>query len=78
MTILDQLAEHARARVHEADQTLPRAQLQAQALKLPKGNFAFEHALKKADFAFVSRQKQLPERNYRDRFYSVYPQGFFR
>lgn len=58
MTILDQLAAHARARVHEANQTLPRAQLQAQALNLPKGNFAFEHALKKADLAFICECKK--------------------
>lgn len=58
MTILDQLAAHARARVYEANQTLPRAQLQAQVLDLPKGNFAFEQALKKADLAFICECKK--------------------
>lgn len=58
MTILDQLAEHARERVEIAKQNVPLAQLKQQALSAPKGNFAFEKALKKPGMAFICECKK--------------------
>ena len=58
MTILDQLAEHARERVERAKQSEPPAQLKQQALSAPKGDFAFEKALKKPGMACGSRSGQ--------------------
>ena len=53
MTILDQLAERARERVARARAILPTDEIRAQALALPKGNFAFEQALKKPGISFI-------------------------
>ena len=58
MTILDQLAAHARARVAEAKQKLPLEKLRQQALASEKGNFAFENALKKQDISFLCECKK--------------------
>ena len=58
MTILDQLAEHAKERVREANKIIPRPEMRAQALALPKGNFAFENALKTEDIAFICECKK--------------------
>jgi indole-3-glycerol phosphate synthase len=58
MTILDQLAAHARERVRAAMETVPLAQLQAAACAMPKGEFAFERALKKPDIAFICECKK--------------------
>lgn len=58
MTILDQLAEHACERVEIAKQSVPPAQLKQQALSAPKGNFAFEKALKKPGMAFICECKK--------------------
>ena len=58
MTILDQLAAHARARVSEAKKKLPLRQLAQQALASEKGSFAFEQALKKQDIAFICECKK--------------------
>lgn len=58
MTILDQLAEHARERVEIAKQSVPPAQLRQQALSAPKGDFAFEKALKKLGMAFICECKK--------------------
>ena len=58
MTILDQLAEHARERVEIAKQSVPPAQLKQQALYAPKGDFAFEKALKKPGMAFICECKK--------------------
>lgn len=58
MTILDQLAEHARERVEIAKQSVPPAQLKQQALSAPKGDFAFEKALKKPGMAFICECKK--------------------
>ena len=41
MTILDQLAEHARERVAEAKEKRPLERIRQQALSVPKGNFCF-------------------------------------
>ena len=58
MTILEQLAAHARARVTEAKKKLPLRQLAQQALASANGSFAFEQALKKQDIAFICECKK--------------------
>lgn len=58
MTILEQLAEHARGRVYEANKRIPLAQMRTRALNLPKGSFAFENALKTEDIAFICECKK--------------------
>lgn len=56
--ILEQLAEHARGRVYEANKKIPRAEIRRLALNLPRGNFAFENALKTEDLAFICECKK--------------------
>lgn len=58
MTILDQFADHARERVAAAKQVLPPARLKEQACNLPKGDFAFEKALKKDGISFICECKK--------------------
>ena len=58
MTILDELAAHARERSAAAQALRPLAEVQAAALALPKGDFAFERALKKDDIAFICECKR--------------------
>lgn len=58
MTILDQLAEYARERVAEAKKKIPLEEIKRQALSLPKGNFAFENALKKPGVSFICECKK--------------------
>lgn len=58
MTILDQLAGHARRRIEEAKQTVPLEVLRRQALALPKGDFAFEKALRKDGLSFICECKK--------------------
>lgn len=58
MTILDQLAEHARIRTEEAKKQVSLETIKEQALSLPKGTFAFEKALKKEDIAFICECKK--------------------
>ena len=58
MTILDQLADHARLRVAEAKKVLPPAELERQALALPKGNFGLEQALGKEGISFICECKK--------------------
>ena len=58
MTILDQLAEHARERVAEAKKKTPLEEIRRQALSLPKGDFAFENALKKSGISFICEYKK--------------------
>lgn len=58
MTILDELAAHARERSAAAQALRPLAEVQAAALALPKGDFAFERALKKDDIAFICECKK--------------------
>ena len=58
MTILDRLADHARARVAEAKRRLPLAELRRRAMEAPKGTFAFEAALKKPGLAFICECKK--------------------
>ncbi|MBQ9239592.1 MAG: indole-3-glycerol phosphate synthase TrpC [Treponema sp.] len=58
MTILDRLAEHARQRVIEAEEKLPLERIKQQALSAPKGDFAFENALKQPDISFICECKK--------------------
>ena len=58
MTILDQLAAHARERVAEAKQRIPLAEIRRQAFSRPKGNAAFENALKKEGISFICECKK--------------------
>lgn len=58
MTILDQLAEHARARVAAAKQIKPLSAIQREALQLPKGDFPFERALGRDGLAFICECKK--------------------
>lgn len=58
MTILDQLASHARERTEKAKSVLPLAEIRGKALSLSKGDFGFETALKKPDIAFICECKK--------------------
>ena len=58
MTILDQLAGHARERVAEEKKIIPSKEIKRQALSLPKGNFAFESARRKPDISFICECKK--------------------
>lgn len=58
MTILDQLAGHARRRIEAAKQAIPLEALRRQALALPKGDFAFEKALRKDGLSFICECKK--------------------
>lgn len=58
MTILDQLANHARERVENTKKTFPPEKLKQQALALPQGNFTFENALKKEGLSFICECKK--------------------
>lgn len=58
MTILEQLAAHARERVVGAKKKLSLAQIRQQALSLPKGSFDFENALKKPGISFICECKK--------------------
>ncbi|MBQ4256883.1 MAG: indole-3-glycerol phosphate synthase TrpC [Oscillospiraceae bacterium] len=57
-TILDTLAQHAADRVAAAKQHRSLASLRADAEALPKGDFAFERALKTDDIAFICECKK--------------------
>lgn len=58
MTILNELSEHAKERVQNAVQRISRQEIQAKALALPKGKFAFEDALKKEGLSFICECKK--------------------
>lgn len=57
-TILDELANYARIRVEKAKAVKSAEEVKTAALALPKGNFAFEKALKKDDIAFICECKK--------------------
>lgn len=57
MTILDQLADHARKRVADQKKKTSLEAIKKQALDLPKGHFAFENALKKPGLSFICECK---------------------
>jgi indole-3-glycerol phosphate synthase/phosphoribosylanthranilate isomerase len=58
MTILDELAEHARERVEEAKKRVSLREIKEKAEAMPKGNFEFEKALKKEDISFICECKK--------------------
>lgn len=58
MTILDQLADHARERVSEAKRKMSPKDLKQQALSMQKGSFAFEKALRKDGISFICECKK--------------------
>ena len=58
MTILDQLAGHARERVAASKSAVPLEELRRQALSLPKGDFGFEKALRKDGLSFICECKR--------------------
>jgi indole-3-glycerol phosphate synthase len=58
MTILDELAAHARERVAAAKREIPPEAIRRQAMTLPKGDFAFENALKKPGVSFICECKK--------------------
>lgn len=58
MTILDQLAEYARERTEQAKKKIRLEELRRQVLSLPKGNLAFENALRTPDISFICECKK--------------------
>ncbi|MBR5422168.1 MAG: indole-3-glycerol phosphate synthase TrpC [Lachnospiraceae bacterium] len=58
MTILDQLADHARERVAAAKKNISFETLRRDAESLDKGDFAFEKALKKPGMSFICECKK--------------------
>ena len=58
MTILEQLAEHARERVVEAKKIQSFEEIKSLALAMPKGDFSFEKALKKPGLSFICECKK--------------------
>lgn len=58
MTILEQLAAHARHRVEQAAKQHPLEEVKRSALALPQGNFAFERALGKPGMSFICECKK--------------------
>lgn len=58
MTILDQLADHARERVAVAKKKRSLCELKQRALSIPKGNFAFENTLKNPGISFICECKK--------------------
>ncbi|MBO7357574.1 MAG: indole-3-glycerol phosphate synthase TrpC [Lachnospiraceae bacterium] len=58
MTILDELAAHARERVAEKSNKLPLIEIKKRALSLEKKDFLFEKALKKEGLSFICECKK--------------------
>lgn len=58
MTILDQLADHARERTLLAKEKLSLSEIREEALSLPKGNFSFERALGNPGMSFICECKK--------------------
>ncbi|MDO4446351.1 MAG: indole-3-glycerol phosphate synthase TrpC [Bacillota bacterium] len=58
MTILEQLADHARERTENAKKTYPLEKLREQALSLPQLNFAFEKEIRKKELSFICECKK--------------------
>lgn len=58
MTILDQLADHARQRVATAQKVVSLEDLRRQAFSLPRGDFGFEKALGKSGLSFICECKK--------------------
>ncbi len=58
MTILEQLSDYAKQRVHEAKNKIPYETVKNKALEMSKGRFEFENALRKNDLAFICECKK--------------------
>ena len=58
MTILEQLADHARQRSEATQQRVPLADVRSRALALPKGDFRFERTLAKSGLSFICECKK--------------------
>ena len=58
MTILDELAAHAKVRVAEKMKAVSPEEMKRRALALPKGDFRFENALKGPDISFICECKK--------------------
>ncbi len=58
MTILDQLACHARERVEQAKRDVSLEEMKSLAEALPKGNFSFENVLKRSGLSFICECKK--------------------
>ncbi|MBR2280895.1 MAG: indole-3-glycerol phosphate synthase TrpC [Ruminococcus sp.] len=58
MTILDKLADYARERVESAKKDISLEKIKDKAYALPKGDFAFEKALKKDELSFICECKK--------------------
>ena len=58
MTILDQLAGHARERVAAAKKNISPESMRREAEAMAKGSFVFEEALKKPDISFICECKK--------------------
>lgn len=58
MTILDELAGYARYRVAEAKKKITLEKMKELALRMPKGEFAFEKALRKEEMSFICECKK--------------------
>lgn len=58
MTILDQLADHARQRAAACKAVLPLAEVRRQCEALPKGSFALDAALAKPGLSFICECKK--------------------
>ena len=58
MTILDELAGYAKERVQSAKTKRPLEKVRDEAIKLPKGDFPFEKALRKPGMSFICECKK--------------------
>ncbi len=58
MTILDQLAEHAKERTMQTKNVEDLETIKLRAMSMPKGSFEFEKALKKQGLAFICECKR--------------------
>ena len=58
MNVLERLAGYARERVEAAKAEKPLVQIREEALALPKGDFAFEQALRKKKLSFICECKK--------------------
>ena len=58
MTILDKIAARTKIRVAQYKEKISLDEIKSQALNLPKGNFPFEVALKKAGLSFICECKK--------------------
>lgn len=58
MTILDEIAAYTKQRIAAEKQIISIEEIHRQANEMPKGNFAFEKALRKPDIAFICECKK--------------------